>query len=166
MSPAMTRLHRDLIVRTHQPLPLHPDFFSRLPRGRHCSALSDACLFDLLPIPTLRGAGGGDGEPRDGEPARETEASAQAPRALPVPPARVFTRHTHQVRLHSLSKSSFPFVSSFQGFTSISKGLALVLDLFLLMGKQLVNFHQLLIDISQLFFAVCKPKIQTSSTSL
>ena len=86
---------------------LHPDFLSCFPHGRHCSALSDVCLFDFLPIPTLRGAGGGDGEPRDGEPARETEAPAPAPRTVPVPPARVFTRHTHQVRLFSLPKVLF-----------------------------------------------------------
>lgn len=131
---SMTRLRRDLIVHTHQVSfrsearaaaalrPVFFFFFSRFPRRRHCSALSDARLFDLLPIPTLRGAGGGDGEPRDGEPARETETPAQAQRALLVPPARVFTRHTHQVRLHSPSTSSFPSLSSFQGFTSTSEG--------------------------------------------
>lgn len=141
MSPAMTRLRRDLIVRAHQPLRLQEEFFSPFPRRRHCSALSDACLSDLLPIATLRGAGGGDGEPRDGEPARETEAPAQAPRALPVPPARVFTGHTHQVRLHFPSRSSLPSASSFQGFTPISEG-QLLLDLFLLMSKHLVNYRQ------------------------
>lgn len=74
---------------------------ARSPCGRHCSASSDACMFDLLTffffLPP-RGAGGGDGEPGDGGPPRETETPAQTQRALPVPPARVFTGHTHQVR--------------------------------------------------------------------
>lgn len=55
------------------------------------------CMFDLLHFLTPRGAGGGDGEPRDGGPPRETETPAQAQRALPVSPTGVFTCHTHQV---------------------------------------------------------------------
>lgn len=47
---------------------------------------------------------------------------------------------------------------------SLKVSVALVLDL--LIGKQLVNFHQLLVDISQLFFAVRQPKIETLSASL
>lgn len=47
---------------------------------------------------------------------------------------------------------------------SLKVSVALVLEL--LIGKQLVNFHQLLVDISQLFFAVCQPKIETLSASL
>lgn len=49
---------------------------------------------------------------------------------------------------------------------SLKVSVALVLDLLLLIGKQLVNFHQLLDDISQLFFTVCQPKIETLLASL
>lgn len=69
-----------------------------VPRGRHCAPSFDVRMFDLLRSLTPRGAGGGDGESRDGRPPRETEAPAQTQRALPVPAAGVFTCHTHQVR--------------------------------------------------------------------
>lgn len=73
------------------------------------------CL-TFAPFSPPRGAGGGDGESRDGGSPRETETPAQTPRALPVPPTGVFTCHTHQVHccagiipLNDL----FQFVSSF-----------------------------------------------------
>lgn len=44
-----------------------------------------------------RGDRGGDGEPRDGGPAREAQAPATAPGAVPVPAAGVAARHSHQV---------------------------------------------------------------------
>lgn len=67
------------------------------PFGRHCSTSSDVYMFDLCPLLPPRGAGGGDGESRDGGPPRETETPAQTQRALFVPPTGVITCHTHQV---------------------------------------------------------------------
>ena len=63
-----------------------------VPPHQMCVCLTFCPLF--LPP---RGAGGGDGKSRDGRPPRETEAPAPTQRALPVPPAGVFTCHAHQV---------------------------------------------------------------------
>ena len=63
-----------------------------VPPHQMCVCLTFCPLF--LPP---RGAGGGDGKSRDGRPPRETEAPTPTQRALPVPPAGVFTCHAHQV---------------------------------------------------------------------
>lgn len=46
---------------------------------------------------SFRGSGGGGGEPGDGGPAREAEAPAAAPGAVPLPAAGVSACHPHQV---------------------------------------------------------------------
>lgn len=57
--------------------------------GRGPAGLADAWPF--------RGDGGGAGEPGGGRPAREAEAPAAAPGAVPVAAAGVAARHPHQV---------------------------------------------------------------------
>lgn len=81
-----------------------------VPPHQMCVCLTFCPLF--LPP---RGAGGGDGKSRDGRPPRETEAPAPTQRALPVPPAGVFTCHAHQV--NGLQSILF-FISSKSSITS------------------------------------------------
>lgn len=53
---------------------------------------------------TFRRNGRGDGEPRNGGSPRETEASAETQRALPLQTAGVSARDTHQVTYKKLCR--------------------------------------------------------------